>query len=153
MKENKIRDFLEAKVQQFNQPAFIKDDPISVPHSFKKRQDIEIAGFFAAIFSWGNRTTIIQKSLELIKLMDNAPFDFIINHQPNDLKKLFDFKHRTFNTTDLLYFIEFFRFHFSKHKSLETSFTKHGNTIEQMLTGFHNYFFSLEDVPGRTKKH
>lgn len=153
MKENKLRDFLESKVQQFNHPDFIRYDPVSIPHFFKKKQDIEIAGFFAATFSWGNRTTIIQKSFELMKLMDNAPFEFIVNHQPADLKKLLDFKHRTFNTTDLLYFIEFFRFHFSKHKTLEAAFTKHGGTIEQMLTGFHEYFFSLKDVPPRTKKH
>ena len=88
-----------------------------------KKQDIEIAGFFAAVFAWGNRTTIIQKSKELMQLMDNSPYDFCLNHTPVQLKKLSAFKHRTFNTTDLLYFIEFFNFHYSKHKSLETAFT------------------------------
>lgn len=147
------RNFLDSKVEQYNQPSFIAEDPISVPHRFSKKQDIEIAGFFAATFAWGNRITIIKKSNELMKLMDDAPHAFCTGHTDNDLKKLLSFKHRTFNTTDLLYFIEFFKWHYSKHKSLETAFTLHGNTIEEMLTGFHHYFFSLEDAPPRTRKH
>ncbi len=153
MKEKDLERFLNNKVDLYNQPSFIKDDPICIPHSFTKKQDIEIAGFFAAIFAWGNRTTIINKSKELMQLMDNAPHNFCLNHSPKELKRLTSFKHRTFNTTDLLYFIEFFNFHYSKHKSLETAFTMHGNTAEKMLTGFHHYFFSLEHVPARTKKH
>ncbi len=153
MKNNKLIDFLNSKVEEYNQPSFIKDDPICIPHLFKKKQDIEIAGFFAATFSWGNRTTIINKSKELMQLMDMQPFDFVLHHSDNDLKNLLHFKHRTFNTTDLLYFIEFFKFHYSANKSLETAFTKWGNTVEEMLIGFHHYFFSLEHVPNRTKKH
>jgi uncharacterized protein (TIGR02757 family) len=153
MLENNLIDFLNTKVELYNQPSFIKDDPISVPHLFSRKQDIEIAGFFAAMFAWGNRTTIIQKAKELMLLMGNAPHDFCLNHSPKELKSLIHFKHRTFNTTDLLYFIEFFKTHYSKSKSLETAFTKHGKPVEEMLTGFHHYFFSLEHVPGRTKKH
>jgi uncharacterized protein (TIGR02757 family) len=154
---NNLIDFFNAKVAQYNQSAFIKDDPICVPHRFNKLQDIEIAGFFAAIFAWGIRTTIINKTNELLKLMDDAPHDFIVHHQPQDLKKLLAFKHRTFNTTDLLYFIHFLKFHYRQHISLETAFTKwlspNDTTIEQGLIGFHQYFFSLDDYPPRTKKH
>lgn len=137
----------------YNQPSFISDDPVYIPHLFTQKQDIEIAGFFAAIFAWGNRTTIIQKSSELMHLMDMAPYNFCLHHQPADLKKLMAFKHRTFNTTDLLYFIEFFKFHYSTQQSLEPAFTVHGKNIEDMLAGFHHYFFSLADIPERTKKH
>ncbi|HRX94090.1 MAG TPA: TIGR02757 family protein, partial [Chitinophagaceae bacterium] len=70
-----------------------------------------------------------------------------------DLKKLIGFRHRTFNDTDLLYFISFLNQHYQKHKSLETAFVQNGNTIEEMLAGFYRYFFSLEDVPERTRKH
>lgn len=153
MNEKELKKFLDKKVDLYNQPSFIQHDPISIPHLFTKQQDIEIAGFFAAIFSWGNRTTIIQKSKELMQLMDNAPYDFCINHRDEDLKNLLVFKHRTFNTTDLLYFIAFFKSYYSKNISLETAFTKHGADAEKMLTGFHNHFFSLEDFPDRTKKH
>lgn len=148
-----LPDFLNSKVDEYNQPSFIKDDPISVPHQFSKKQDIEIAGLFAAIFAWGNRTTIINKSNELMQLMDNAPYDFCMNPTTAALNRLMKFKHRTFNTTDLLYFISFLQAHYSKHKSLETAFTRHGKTVEEMLTGFHHYFFSLEHLPERTRKH
>lgn len=148
-----LKKFLDTKVDLYNQPSFIKDDPISIPHLFNQKQDIEIAGLFAAIFSWGNRITIIKKSKELIQLMDNAPYEFCRNHNSKDLKRLMGFKHRTFNTTDLLYFIDFLKNHYKNHKSLEFAFVKHGNTVEEMLTGFHHYFFSLPYIPVRTKKH
>lgn len=153
MTANAIKKLLDKKVDFYNQPSFIGADPVSVPHGFTRQQDIEIAGFFAATFAWGNRTTIIAKSHELMRLMDNDPYHFCLHHTDNDLKKLLRFKHRTFNTTDLLYFISFFKHHYSQHQSLETAFTKHGNTVEKMLTGFHRYFFSLHDAPERTKKH
>lgn len=149
--------FLNQKVEFFNQPSFIKDDPISIPHLFTRKQDIEIAGFFAAIFSWGNRTVIINKSRLLMGMMDYAPYDFVKNHQVNDLKKLVSFKHRTFNTTDLLYFIAFFNAHYKHNDTLETAFTRSAKpkdrTIENALNGFSRYFFSMEDVPSHTRKH
>lgn len=153
MKGIELKRFLNQKADHYNQPSFISNDPVCIPHLFSRKQDIEIAGFFAAIFAWGNRTTIIQKSKELMQLMDHAPHAFCLHHTAKDLEKLLRFKHRTFNTTDLLYFIEFFRFHYTKHRSLETAFTSHGSTAEEMLTGFHHYFFSLEHVPPRTRKH
>lgn len=148
-----LKTFLDNKVEQYNQPAFIKHDPISIPHLFTKKQDIEIAAFFAAIFAWGNRTIIINKSKELMQFMNMQPYEFCLNMDLERLKKLLEFKHRTFNATDLLYFVEFLQFHYHHNDSLETAFTKYGNDVEQMLTGFHHYFFSLEDVPSRTKKH
>lgn len=152
-----IKKYLEQKVDLYNQPSFIKDDPVCIPHSFTKKQDIEIAGFFAAIFAWGNRTTIINKSNELLALMDNDPYHFCIGHSDNDLRSLLHFKHRTFNATDLLYFVEFFKMHFSKYASLENAFTQWMNpkdeTVENALTGFYHYFFSLPDIPERTRKH
>lgn len=124
---------------------------------FSKKQDIEIAGLFAALFAWGNRTTIISKSRELLNMMDNVPHDFILNHQEHDLKKVLRFKHRTFNDTDLLYFISFLHYHYTKHRSLESAFVQFMNkgeeNIEGALNGFSQYFFSLEHVPARTKKH
>jgi len=157
MEGKKLKEFLDRKVDEYNQPSFIEHDPISIPHLFTKKQDIEIAGFFASIFAWGNRTTIINKARELMKLMDDAPYDFIISHSENDLKRLLQFKHRTFNVTDLLYFILFLKHHYRGSKTLETAFSKWMNkndeTIEKALIGFHDYFFSLQDAPIRTKKH
>ena len=117
-----LQDFLEKKVLEFNHPSFITKDPVSVPHRFTSVQDVEIAGLFAAVFAWGNRTTIIRKSNELLKEMDDAPYDFIKNHGTSDLKRLLHFKHRTFNSTDLLYFIRFLKSHYTQNKSLESAF-------------------------------
>ena len=114
-----LEKFLNAKVRLYEQPSFIAADPICVPHRFSKLQDIEIAGFFAAIFAWGNRTTIINKATELLQLMDNAPHDFCLQHSEKELHRLLQFKHRTFNSTDLLYFVQFFHTHYSKYTSLE----------------------------------
>jgi len=148
-----LKEFLESKVKEYNQPAFIKDDPISIPHFFTKKQDIEIAGFFAAVFAWGNRTTIINKSKELMKRMDNSPYDFIKDHSAKDLKKLKGFKHRTFNEDDLYYFIEFLHQHFSKHNSLEPAFFPAQKlNAEQGLINFRMYFFSFEHLK-RTERH
>lgn len=151
-----LKEFLDAKVEQYNQPGFIKNDPICIPHQFSKKQDVEIAGLFAAVLAWGQRITIINKSRELLVLMDNAPHDFILNHKEKDLKKLQQFKHRTFNATDTLYFVEFLSWFYKKHKSLEEAFTgprKKPDKIEDGLIHFHNLFFSLEDAPHRTRKH
>jgi len=157
MNQKDLKSFLEKKVDEYNQPFFIANDPVCIPHLFSKKQDIEISGFFASIFAWGNRTTIINKSRQLMQLMDMAPHEFCINHNPRDLQKLFGFKHRTFTDTDLLYFIEFFRWHYSKYDSLEPAFSRWiaqtDVNIEKGLIGFRSYFFSLEDVPARTKKH
>jgi uncharacterized protein (TIGR02757 family) len=154
-----IKKILDQKVKQYNKVDFIEKDPICIPHQYKKQQDIEIAAFFAAIFAWGNRTTIINKSNELLNRMDNAPYDFCLHHQAKDLKKIVGFVHRTFNDTDALYTIDFFKKHFTKHQSLEDSFFanqitgKKNNSVEAALTHFQSYFMSLEDAPKRTQKH
>lgn len=153
MTRKELKIFLDKKVDAYNQPFFIAGDPICIPHRFTKQEDREIAGFFAAMFAWGNRMTIIKKSGELMDLMDNQPHAFCLAKDPAGLKRLLQFKHRTFNPTDLLYFIDFFHFHYTKYPTLEEAFTKHGASIEEMLAGFHRYFFSLEDAPDRTRKH
>lgn len=117
-----LKKFLDRKVEQYNQPGFIVNDPICIPHQFSRKQDIEIIGFFAAILAWGQRKTIINKCNELIDRMSGAPYDFVVNHQEKDLKNLLGFKHRTFNDTDLLYFISFFKNHYKQFDSLEKAF-------------------------------
>lgn len=150
-----LKEFLDQLVNEYNRPPFIEADPISIPHQFSKKQDIEISGFFAAILAWGNRKIIINKCTELMQRMDNDPFNFVVNHSENELKNLLGFKHRTFNDTDLLYFVEFFKFHYQQHFSLENAFLLPNGEFdaESSLNKFKNYFFSLEDFPQRTKKH
>ena len=147
-----LKGYLDEQVDIYNTPSFIKDDPVSIPHLFSKKQDIEIAGFFAATFAWGQRVTIIKKSKELLSLMDDAPHEFVLHASDDDLKKLLKFKHRTFNDVDTLYFLEFFKWYYSNYDSLEDAFLK-GHSMEERLISFHNLFFSLADHPNRTKKH
>ncbi|MDN3669892.1 TIGR02757 family protein [Echinicola jeungdonensis] len=152
-----LKDFLEEKTALYNQPDFIELDPISIPHQFNKKQDIEIAGFFAATLAWGQRATIIKKCRELLFMMDNAPHDFILHHSDRDLKPFLNFKHRTFNDIDTLYFIEFFSSFYKKYESLEEAFTigwdESPEVMGSLLTRFHEYFFELPDAPKRTRKH
>lgn len=150
-----LKNFLDEKVAQFNKPEFIDFDPVSIPHVYRKKQDIEIAGFFAAVLAWGQRKTIIRKCRELLQGMDNDPHNFILHHREKDLKYFHDFKHRTFNATDTLYFIESLKALYSKCDSLEDVFftSQHDTTIENGLIQFHHKFFSLENHPHRTKKH
>jgi uncharacterized protein (TIGR02757 family) len=155
-KEAELRLLLENKFQEYNRPGFIKDDPILIPHQFTEKQDIEIAGLFAAVLAWGNRTTIINKCQELMSLMDYNPYEFILRHKDSDLIHLQEFKHRTFNDTDLLYFVAFLKHFYRRHESLEEAFTlqlkpEDTNTYNA-LAGFRNLFFSLEH-PTRTRKH
>ena len=152
--QNNLKDFLDEKVALYNQFSFIPDDPISIPHQFSKKQDIEIAGLFAATLAWGQRKTIINKCKELMQMMDNSPYDFILNHQENDLKQFLTFKHRTFNPTDTLFFIDFLKSHFSVHSSLEMAFKSENQSgMENYLINFHDLLFSHPHAPDRTKKH
>jgi uncharacterized protein (TIGR02757 family) len=152
-----LKSFLDLKVREYNQPEFITNDPLCIPHQYHIKQDIEIAAFFAAILAWGQRKTIINKCNDLLSRMDNAPYQFMLQHEDSDLKRLLGFKHRTFNDTDLLYFLAFFKEHYSKHMSLEDAFIPEHRDInfgaEQALNHFRNYFFSIPDFPHRTKKH
>ena len=149
-----LKEFLDQKSEQFNHRGFIENDPISIPHLFKKKQDIEIAGLFASILAWGQRKTIIRKCNELMEMMHHAPYDFILNHSEKDLESLTEFKHRTFNATDLLYFIESLKHYYNRHDSLEDAFynNREDETVEEGLIKFYNLFFEL-DHPNRTRKH
>lgn len=155
MDQTELRDFLEAKFREYNNPLFISGDPVSVPHRFSRKQDIEISALWTAVLSWGQRVTIINKADNLFSLMDDAPFDFIIHHTENDLKKLLLFRHRTFNTTDTLYFVHFLHTYYSENESLEDLFipASHESSVETGLNRFHQSFFSLPEAPERTAKH
>lgn len=155
LKGDALKDFLEENVRLFNAPAFIENDPISIPHRFSARGDIEIAGFFAAMLAWGQRKTIINKCRELLERMDNHPYKFVRHHSPRDLKRLEGFCHRTFNSTDALYFVAALNNLYRRFGSLEDAFLPPTGapTVEQGLVNFHRLFFSLDDYPERTRKH
>ncbi len=157
MQEEGLKDFLDEQVDRFNEPGFIKNDPIQIPHQFSKLQDIEITGFWVAMLAWGQRKTIINKSLELIDLMGGMPYDFIINHTEKERAAFLKFKHRTFQATDTLYFLEFLQHYYRENKSLENAFAQFLNpeaeNVREALIGFHDLFFDHPNAPQRTRKH
>ena len=151
---NSLNDFLNQKYRQYNHPSFIQEDPISIPRRFSKKQDIEIAGFFAAILAWGTRKGIISSCNRLLAAMDNAPYDFIMNKDWNKAPEEFSvfegFVHRTFNEMDLFHLLNFLQHHYCYcgEESLETAFLKGlqpgDKNIENALVGFHEYVFSYD---------
>ncbi|MEM1406811.1 MAG: TIGR02757 family protein [Bacteroidota bacterium] len=153
----KLKNYLDEKYEKYNQPRFIENDPVSIPHQYSKKEDIEIAAFWTAILAWGQRITVINKCNELFSYMDNAPHDFVLNHSEADLKPFLGFKHRTFNATDTLYFIAVMKWFYKHHSSLEEAFTlgmqPGDGSVENGLIHFHRLFFSLDDYPPRTRKH
>lgn len=151
--KQRLKDFLDKKVTEYNVSGFISQDPIVIPHSYTDQRDIEIMGFMAATLAWGQRVTIINNCRDLHKRFQGEPFAFIVNHSEVDLKRLLGFKHRTFNEVDLLYFVSFLKHHFEASPSLEDAFSLRGTDVKKNLTAFEEYFFSLAHAPGRTRKH
>lgn len=153
--QSNLKALLDALVLRYNQKGFIEDDPVSIPHSYTLKQDCEISGFFAATFAWGQRITIINKSRELLSLMGPSPYDFIVNHLERDRLIFSDFKHRTFQYTDTLYFLDFLQRFYRSHDSLEEAFVMKGKSFvaKEALERFHNLFFDSEYAPLRTRKH
>jgi len=150
-----LKRFLDEKAAYYNNVMFIENDPISIPHSFSMKQDREIIGFFAATFAWGQRKTIILKCRDLASRFGNEPYRFVMEHGNEDLRDLLGFKHRTFNDTDLLYFVNYLRRHYCQYESLEDAFLPGGRfiSVEDSLISFEHTFFNHPDAPRRTRKH
>ncbi|MFT6849390.1 MAG: hypothetical protein ACJATA_000186 [Sphingobacteriales bacterium] len=155
MNQKDIYSLLESRVEKYNRPDFITHDPITIPHQFTRKEDVEIMGFWSAMLAWGQRVTIINKCNDLIRMMDGAPYEFIMNHQDSDLKPFVEFKHRTFNGTDALYFIETFRRMYSDGDSMSEWFRPIDGelTMEGGLNRFRGRFFDSPNAPHRTGKH
>ncbi len=101
-----LKSFLDEKAELYNSPAFVEADPVSIPHRFSKKEDIEISAFLAATIAWGNRKSIITSASRMMQLMDESPFDYVMHHTAKDLKALKPFVHRTFNSEDFAHFIK-----------------------------------------------
>ena len=149
-----IKDFLNLKAKEYNNINFIEGDPIQIPHLFNKKEDIEISGFLTSTISWGNRKSIINSSKKMMKLMDNDPHNFIINHSEKDLKKLLKFVHRTFNGYDFIQFITSLRHIYMNYGGLEKVFAENikNQSMHNSIHQFKKIFFEIPHTD-RTKKH
>lgn len=145
-----LKSTLDTKVQQYNHPSFIATDPIQVPHGFTLKQDIEIAGFFAASIAWGNRTMIINNARRLMEIMERQPFEYVMHAGSENLRKLEGFVHRTFNADDTLQFVYSLRNIYEQNDSMEAAFK--GDTVKERIHRFREAFFSDQHLQ-RTEKH
>lgn len=157
MTNTEIKTFLDEKVELYNNPDFINSDPIQIPHLFSQKEDIEIAGFLSAIIAWGNRKMIIKNSHRMMDLMGEAPFDFVMSHTENDLERLENFVHRTYNGLDFQYFIKSLKNIYTNHNGLEAVFyngqlNNDSRAMQISISEFKKVFFELPHLP-RTKKH
>ena len=154
MTRKELKEFLDFKVEQYNTPQFIESDPIQIPHLFSRKEDIEISGFLTAIISWGNRKSILKNANSMMDLLDHAPYQFVMHHSANDLDRLEQFVHRTFNGRDLTYFIKALRYIYRDYGGLENIFSSNSNkeSLQPAIHVFKNKFFELPHEQ-RTEKH
>ena len=154
MNKTELKSFLDEKVALYNNPQFIASDPIQIPHLYTAKEDIEIAGFLTATISWGNRKMIIQNAHKMMVLMGNTPYDFVMSHTENDLGRLENFVHRTFNNVDFNAFIKGLQHIYQNHQGLESVFTRHQdeNGLQQSIHEFKKLFFEINHQ-NRTQKH
>lgn len=154
MTQKELKEFLDEKVLEYNQPKFIESDPIQIPHQFSLKEDIEISGFLTSTIAWGNRKMIIRNANRMMELMGNSPFDFVTNHQENDLKRFENFVHRTFNAIDFIHFIKSLKNIYLNLGGLESIFSQFENDADNKQT-IHHFKKLFFDVPHqeRTQKH
>jgi len=152
--KDELKDFLEAKVIEFNTIDFIENDPISIPHRYTLKEDIEISGFLVSSIAWGNRKMITANGHRMMDMMSDSPYEFVINHQDHHLDKLAGFVHRTFNSTDFIHFIKALKHLYKEKDGLEGVFdtfqTK--DSLQPAIHKLHEVFFEIPH-PVRTLKH
>lgn len=151
---SELKEFLDTKVIEYNQPKFIDSDPIQIPHRYNLKEDIEIAGFISATIAWGNRKSIIKNASRFMDFMGNAPYDFVMNHSSNDLEQLSPFVHRTFNGADAMQFIKSLKHIYTNHGGLENVFSKYASpdSVQPAISVFKSLFFEIDHLK-RTEKH
>jgi uncharacterized protein (TIGR02757 family) len=149
-----LKTFLDEKTEEFNRPEFVETDPIQVARAFSEKENIEIAGFLTATIAWGNRTAIIKNAFRMMEMLENQPHDFILNASKTELRSLSHFVHRTFNGSDLIYFVHSLRNIYRNHDGLQVVFEtgfKNRGSVFGMLNHFHGVFFEKDGA--RTQKH
>ena len=153
MTSSELKEFLDEKVELYNNPNFITSDPIQIPHLYTLKEDIEISAFLTATISWGNRKAILKAANDLMSLMGSSPFDFIMNANSNQIFRVSKFYYRTFNGSDLDYFILSLKNIYENHGGLELIFSNNSNEfLHDSISSFRSIFFELPHL-NRTKKH
>jgi uncharacterized protein (TIGR02757 family) len=153
-KKTELKEFLDEKVELYNRPEFIEHDPISIPHLYTAKEDIEISGFLAATIAWGNRKMIIRNANRMMAILDNVPYDFIMNSEEQDIKGIEKFVHRTFNSADLIYFLKALKNIYCSEGGLESIFIKY-KTVDSLQPAIHELNRIFLELPHlrKTERH
>jgi uncharacterized protein (TIGR02757 family) len=154
LNKTELKEFLDEKAEQYNRPSFIETDPVSIPHRFTLKEDIEIAGFLAATIAWGNRKMILRSSARMMEILEDSPFEFIVNSSDCELDQAVRFVHRTFNAVDLAYFLQALRHIYRNKGGLEKIFENHKtiDSLQPAIHELHRVFFELPHEK-RTERH
>jgi uncharacterized protein (TIGR02757 family) len=154
LKKHELKEFLDEKVELYNRPSFIELDPISIPHRYSKKEDIEISGFLAATIAWGNRKMILRSSVRMMEILEDSPYEFIVNSSECELDQAVRFVHRTFNLVDLAYFLKALRHIYRNKGGLERIFETHktSDSLQPAIHELHRIFFELPHEK-RTERH
>jgi uncharacterized protein (TIGR02757 family) len=154
MNSEELKDFLDQRVDLYNRPSFIGVDPISIPHRYSKKEDIEISGFLAATIAWGNRVAILRSADRMMGFMGGSPYDFVVNHRDSDLKCIDGCIHRTYFAEDFIYFIEALKYIYLEKGGMEAVFARYqtGDSLQPAIHEFGKIFFELPHNP-RTRRH
>ncbi len=154
LSKTELKDFLDAKVIEFNTTSFIEPDPISIPHGFSLKEDIEISGFLASTIAWGNRKIITKNGHKMMDLLGNSPYDFVMSHEEHQLERLESFVHRTFNAMDFKYFITALKHIYTNKGGMEAIFQQYQteNSLQPAIHEFNTIFFEIAHQE-RTRKH
>jgi uncharacterized protein (TIGR02757 family) len=153
LNKKEIKLFLDEKVELYNRPDFIVDDPILIPHKFSRKEDIEIAGFLSSTIAWGQRKTILANAIRMMEFMEWQPYLFLKENEHNDF--FYDgFVHRTFNSTDFEFFLRALKNLYANYGGLEKAFSMGKNNFER-IANFQQLFFNLDgvSVPDKSRKH
>ena len=154
MKKSELKAFLDEKTRQYQEPGFLKSDPIQIPHNFDQKEDIEVSGFLTATIAWGNRLSIIRSARRMMELMDQAPYDFVMNATEAELERLEGYVHRTFNALDLKCFLLGLRHLYLEYGGMEKVFTHYArhDGLQEAITQVRAHFFEIPH-PKRSEKH
>lgn len=156
---DRMQTYLDRLVAHFETPAFIANDPISLPHGFEDPRDQEVIGLYAALLAWGRRETVLRKMLDLCERMRFQPYRFVRDFDPErDADRLKGFKHRTFQPADAYWLTNNLGRLLRRSNTLEDLFVQHLKSedahVGPAIQGFSESIMQAHpETPSRLRKH